>query len=67
MFIIRFLSFKGVSVNGLISDENIDLFYLTETWLHQDDNVSLNEFTPPSHINIHILNDTEEEVELKRF
>ncbi len=45
-------------VNELISDHHIDLFCLTETWLSNDDYVSLNESTPPSHINTHIPGDT---------
>ena len=45
-------------INELISDNDIDLFCLTETWLCQDEYVSLNEFPPPSHINIHIPRDT---------
>ena len=47
-----------VLINELISDNNIDLFCLTETWLRQDEYVSLNESTPPSHINTHIPRDT---------
>jgi len=36
-----------------MSDNHIDLC-LTETWLNHEVYVSLNESTPPSHINIHI-------------
>ena len=51
------LSSKALSVNDFIYHD-IDLFCLTETWLCNEEYVSLNESTPSSHINNHIPRDT---------
>lgn len=54
---IRSLPSKAVLVNDLITEHSVDLFGLTETWLREDEYVSLNEASPPSHINTHIARD----------
>ena len=41
-------------MNDLITDQHVDLFCMTETWLQPEEYVSLNESTPPSYNNTHI-------------
>ena len=54
---IRSLREKGTLVNEIISDNCLDLLCLTETWLGEQEYVSLNTATPPSHTNAHIPRD----------
>src|SRR4029434_2752726 len=45
---IRSLTSKGALINELITDNNIQILFLTETWLKPDEFLALNESTPPS-------------------
>jgi len=38
----------------MIGDHHIDIFCLTETWLQQEDHVSIIESTPSGDSNVHI-------------
>ena len=51
---IRSLLLKSLSVNDLICDHHFDIFCLTETWLQQEDHVSINESTPSDYLNVHV-------------
>jgi len=43
---IRSLTSKALVVNDMITDYNLDMFCLTESWLKADDYISFNESTP---------------------
>jgi hypothetical protein len=44
---VRSLASKAVLVNELITDHNLDVIGLTETWLKPDEFTVLNEASPP--------------------
>ena len=45
---------KTLLIHDLINEHKFDLLGLTETWLKPDDHVTINEASPPTHINAHI-------------
>jgi len=46
---IRYLNSKALTVNDMISDYNLDVLSLTETWLKTNDCITLNESTPQDY------------------
>ena len=50
---VRSLSSKAVIVNELITDHNLDVIGLTETWLKPDEFTVLNEASPPGYTSDH--------------
>jgi hypothetical protein len=51
---VRSLTSKAVIVNELITDHNLDVIGLTETWLKPDELTVLNEDSPPVYTSEHI-------------
>ncbi len=46
---IRSLSMKALFVNDMITDHNLDVSCMTETWLKPDEYIILNESTPQDY------------------
>lgn len=55
---VRALKEKTLLIHDLITDHNLDLMALTETWQPHNTFVRLNEATPPSHVNHHLSHST---------
>ena len=51
---VRSLTSKAVIVNELITDHNLDVIGLTETWLKPDEFTVLIEASPPGYTSAHI-------------
>lgn len=49
IFNVRSLSFKAFVKNDLILLANLDLMFLTESWLHPNDSSHLTELCPPPY------------------
>ena len=67
LFNIRSLPSKAVLVNDLLYNHHIDVYFLTKTWLPQDECVSLNESSPPVILILIFPEALAEEVELQPF
>jgi len=50
----RLTHFSAASHMMQICDHHIDIFCITETWLQQEDHVSINESTPSDYLNVHV-------------
>ncbi|XP_073810141.1 uncharacterized protein isoform X2 [Danio rerio] len=50
---IRSLAPKALIINEIITENNLNALCLTETWLKQNDYISLNEATPPGFLYKH--------------
>ena len=50
----RSLTSKAIIVNELITDHNLDVIGLIETWLKHDEFTVLNEASPPGYTSDHI-------------
>ena len=51
---VKSLTSKAIIVNELITDHNLDVIGLTETWLKPDEFTVLNEASPPGYTSDHI-------------
>lgn len=54
---IRSLSSKALLVSDLITEHNLNMIELCETWLHPDYYIPLNEASPPNYLYSHVAQD----------